>query len=48
MESYFDKLNGFLSVWENVGSLKAYEVKSFKELEMEEKKHVPSFAKRND
>lgn len=35
MESYFDKLNAYLTVWENVGSLKAYEVKSFKELQME-------------
>ena len=34
MESYFDKLNGYLTIWENVGSIKAYEVKSFKEIEM--------------
>jgi len=26
----FDKLNGYLSVWENVGSTKAYEIKTLK------------------
>jgi hypothetical protein len=24
LESYFDKLNGYLTVWENLGSIKAY------------------------
>jgi hypothetical protein len=30
MESYFDKLNGYLTVWENVGSIKAYEIRGSK------------------
>lgn len=30
LESYFDKLNAYLTVWENIGSTKAYEVKSAK------------------
>lgn len=37
LESCFEKLNGYLTVWENIGSTKAYEVKSVKELEMEAK-----------
>ncbi len=30
LEAQFDKLNAYLSVWENVGSTKAYEVRSAK------------------
>lgn len=30
LEAHFDKLNAFLSVWENVGSTKAYEARSAK------------------
>lgn len=30
-EANFDKLNAFLSIWENVASTKAYEVKNKKE-----------------
>jgi len=41
LESYFDKLNGYLTVWENLGSIKAYEIKSAKELAMEGKKNDP-------
>lgn len=30
LQGNFEKLDAFLSVWENVGSTKAYEVKSIK------------------
>jgi hypothetical protein len=28
LEAHFEKLNGYLSVWENIASTKAYEIKS--------------------
>ena len=46
MESCFDKLNGYLTIWENVGSIKAYEVKSFKEIQMEDRKTANALNKK--
>lgn len=39
LEAHFDKLNAFLSVWENVGSTKAYEARSVREMESDERAH---------
>ena len=36
LEAHFEKLNAYLTVWENIGSLKAYEIKSRKEEELED------------
>lgn len=37
IHNHFDKLNGFLSVWENVGSTKASEMKCYNDIEIEKK-----------
>ena len=38
MEAHFDKLNGYLSIWENTASIKAYDIKSAKEYDLDERK----------